>query len=57
MNRLGIPESEQPSLLAYLKKTYRYEDGDIINRKTGRRRTDAPGDGSFSGAHGSGKNE
>ena len=37
MNRLGIPESEQPALLAYLKRTYRYEDGGIVNRKTGRR--------------------
>ena len=38
MNRIGIPESEQPALLAYLKRTYRYEDGGIVNRKTGRRR-------------------
>ena len=37
MNRIGIPESEQPALLAYLKKTYRYEDGGIVNRRTGRR--------------------
>ena len=37
MNRIGIPESEQPALLAYLKKTYRYEDGDIVNRRTGRK--------------------
>ena len=37
MNRLGIPESEQPALLAYLKKTYRYEDGGVVNRRTGRR--------------------
>ena len=36
MNRIGIPESEQPALLAYLKKTYRYEDGRIVNRRTGR---------------------
>ena len=38
MNRLGIPESEQPALLAYLKKTYKYDDGHIVNRKTGKRR-------------------
>lgn len=38
MNRIGIPESEQPALLAYLKKTYRYDDGHIVNRKTGKRR-------------------
>ena len=38
MNRIGIPESEWPELLAYLKKTYKYEDGHIVNRKTGRRR-------------------
>lgn len=37
MNRIGIPESERPELLAYLKKTYRYEDGAIFNRRTGRR--------------------
>ena len=36
MNRIGIPESEQPALLAYLKKTYRYEDGNVVNRRTGR---------------------
>ena len=38
MNRIGVPESEQQELLAYLKKTYRYEDGAIVNRRTGRRR-------------------
>ena len=38
MNRLGVPESEQQELLAYLKNTYKYEDGGIVNRKTGRRR-------------------
>ena len=37
MNQIGIPESERPELLAYLKKTYRYEDGRIYNRRTGRR--------------------
>ena len=37
MNRLGIPESEQPALLAYLKRTYRYEDGGVVNRRTGRK--------------------
>ena len=36
MNRIGIPESEQPALLAYLKRTYRYEDGGVVNRRTGR---------------------
>lgn len=36
MNQIGIPESERPELLAYLKKTYRYEDGRIYNRRTGR---------------------
>ena len=38
MNRIGIPESEQPALLDYLKRTYRYEDGGVVNRRTGRRR-------------------
>jgi hypothetical protein len=38
MNRLGVPESEQQELLAYLKNNYRYEDGGIVNRRTGRRR-------------------
>ena len=40
MNRIGVPESEHKELVAYLKKTYRYEDGGIVNRKTGRRPTD-----------------
>ena len=40
MNRIGVPESEHKDLVAYLKKTYRYEDGGIVNRKTGRRPTD-----------------
>ena len=40
MNQIGIPESEQQELLAYLKNTYKYEDGGIVNRKTGRRPTD-----------------
>ena len=40
MNRIGVPESEHKELVAYLKKTYRYEDGGIVNRKTGRRQTD-----------------
>ena len=35
---MRIPESERPALLAYLKKSYRYEDGGIVNRRTGRRR-------------------
>ena len=38
MNRTGIPESEQPALLAYLKRTYKYDDGHIVSRKTGKRR-------------------
>jgi hypothetical protein len=38
MNQMRIPESERPALLAYLKKSYRYEDGGIVNRRTGRRR-------------------
>jgi len=38
MNRLGVPESEQQELLAYLKNTYKYENGSIVNRRTGRRR-------------------
>ena len=38
MNTMRLPESEQPALLAYLKKTYRYDDGHIVNRKTGKRR-------------------
>lgn len=37
MNRIGVPESELPALLAYLQKTYRYEDGGIVNRRTGRK--------------------
>ena len=40
MNRIGVPESEQKELLAYLKNTYKYENGGIVNRKTGRRPTD-----------------
>ena len=38
MNRIGIPESEHKELLAYLKNNYKYENGGIVNRKTGRRR-------------------
>ena len=38
MNRIGVPESEHKELLAYLKNTYKYENGGIVNRKTGRRR-------------------
>ena len=37
MNRLGVPESEQQELLAYLKNNYKYENGGIVNRRTGRR--------------------
>jgi len=40
MNRIGVPESEHKELLAYLKNTYKYENGGIVNRKTGRRPTD-----------------
>ena len=40
MNRIGVPVSEQQELLAYLKNTYKYENGGIVNRKTGRRPTD-----------------
>lgn len=40
MNRIGVPESEHKELVAYLKKTYKYEDGGIVNRKTGRRPKD-----------------
>ncbi len=40
MNRLGVPESEHKELLAYLKNTYKYENGGIVNRKTGRSPTD-----------------
>jgi hypothetical protein len=36
MNQIGIPESERPELLACLKKKYIYEDGRIVNRRTGR---------------------
>lgn len=38
MNRMRLPESERQALLAYLKKTYKYDDGHIVNRKTGKRR-------------------
>ena len=38
MNRIGIPESEWPALVAYLCNNYRYEDGHVVNRRTGRRR-------------------
>ena len=37
MNKIRISESEQEALLAYLKKTYKYDDGHIVNRKTGKR--------------------
>ena len=37
MNTMRLPESERQALLAYLKKTYKYDDGHIVNRKTGRR--------------------
>ena len=49
MNRIGVPESELPALLAYLKKTYRYEDGGIVNRKTGRRRQGSRINGGYLG--------
>ena len=35
---MRLPESEQQALLAYLKRTYKYDDGHIVNRKTGKRR-------------------
>ena len=38
MNTMRLSESERPALLAYLKKTYKYDDGHIVNRKTGKRR-------------------
>ena len=38
MNTMRLPESERQELLAYLKKTYKYDDGHIVNRKTGKRR-------------------
>ena len=38
MNTMRLPESERQALLAYLKKTYKYDDGHIVNRKTGKRR-------------------
>lgn len=41
MNTMRLSESERQALLAYLKKTYRYDDGHIVNRKTGKRRRDS----------------
>ena len=38
MNKIRISESERQALLAYMKKTYKYDDGHIVNRKTGKRR-------------------
>ena len=38
MNRMNLSESERQELLAYLKKTYKYDNGHIANRKTGKRR-------------------
>ena len=38
MNTMRLSESERQALLAYLKKTYKYDDGHIVNRKTGKRR-------------------
>ena len=49
MNRIGVPESEQPALLAYLKKTYKDEDGGIVNRRTGRRRQGSRMNGGYLG--------
>ena len=37
MNKTRLSESERQALLAYLKKTYKYDDGHIVNRKTGKR--------------------
>ena len=49
MNQKGIPESERPALLAYLKKSYRYEDGGVVNRRTGRRRKGGRTSGGYLG--------
>ena len=49
MNQMRIPESERPALLAYLKKSYRYEDGGIVNRRTGRRRKGGKTSGGYLG--------
>jgi len=38
MNKMRLSESERQALLAYMKKTYKYDDGHIVNRKTGKRR-------------------
>ena len=38
MKTMRLPESERHELLAYLKKTYKYDDGHIVSRKTGKRR-------------------
>jgi hypothetical protein len=37
MNKMRLSESERQALLAYMKKTYKYDDGHIVNRKTGKR--------------------
>ena len=38
MNKMRLSESERQALLAYMKKSYKYDDGNIVNRKTGTRR-------------------
>ena len=37
MNKMRLSESERQALLAYMKKTYKYDDGYIVNRKRGKR--------------------
>lgn len=37
MNKMRLSESERQALLAYMKKTYKYDDGHIVNRKTSKR--------------------
>ena len=37
MNKMRLSESERQALLAYLKKSYKYDDGYIVNQKTGKR--------------------
>lgn len=49
MNTMRLSESERQALLAYLKKTYRYDDGHIVNRKTGKRRRERKGTNGYLG--------
>jgi len=37
MNKIRLSESERQALLAYMKNTYKYDDGYIVNRKRGKR--------------------